>query len=255
MTRPRVDYDQVAPLYDSQPYRAKEPDPELKRFLAEWKGPGQPALLDVGCGTGNQLVANLALAPSARHFGADPFAGMLAEGRRKTSVVRFVQARGEQLPFRAQSFDFITNQFSFHHVQAKDAMLADVFRMLKPGSRFVMQNLSPRDAPHSALYRYFPKTYQEDLRFFPSQEELREGFTRAGFASLELELTTRSFERPLEQVAAQMRRRDHCSQLIALDDASYEAGLRGLEEELATGLSRRVPDEVCLLKLAGTRPR
>ena len=58
----RVDYDAIAPLYDSQPHREKSPDPALATFLAERSPLGTALLLDIACGTGNQLVANRAIA-------------------------------------------------------------------------------------------------------------------------------------------------------------------------------------------------
>ena len=61
----RVDYDAIAPLYDSQPHREKSPDPALAAFLAGRSALGTALLLHIACGTGNQLVANRAIAPSA----------------------------------------------------------------------------------------------------------------------------------------------------------------------------------------------
>ena len=56
----RTDYDKIAVDYDSDPRRAKEFDADLVEFLErrpEIKD-GTLAVLDIGCGTGNQLVAN-----------------------------------------------------------------------------------------------------------------------------------------------------------------------------------------------------
>ncbi len=65
---PRVDYDQIAEQYDAQPFRNKPVDPDLLTFLSERVGHsfGAWALLDIGCGTGNQLVANGTVMPAAR---------------------------------------------------------------------------------------------------------------------------------------------------------------------------------------------
>ena len=85
-----VDYDAVAPIYDNSPFRQKQPDPALISFLAE-RPAGPERVLDVGCGTGNQLVADLAireLAERGQLVGLDPFAGMLRE------VFRVLRAGG-----------------------------------------------------------------------------------------------------------------------------------------------------------------
>ena len=76
---PRVDYDEISELYDSQPFRGKEVDPNLQAFLTERKDEQIESLciLDIGCGTGNQLVANRPEAPVVRMVGLDRFRGML----------------------------------------------------------------------------------------------------------------------------------------------------------------------------------
>ncbi len=62
LRKPRVNYDEIAHLYDAQPYRAREPDAELLAFAHERL---DLAILDIGCGTGNQLIANRTALPQA----------------------------------------------------------------------------------------------------------------------------------------------------------------------------------------------
>jgi hypothetical protein len=50
---PRVNYDTIAYLYDTQPYRAKTIDPELLTWLGQRGSAETLSILDVGCGTGN----------------------------------------------------------------------------------------------------------------------------------------------------------------------------------------------------------
>ena len=64
----RVDYDAIAPLYDSQPHREKLPDPALAAFLAERSALGTALLLDIACGTAN---GNAELSPWTQPISAD----------------------------------------------------------------------------------------------------------------------------------------------------------------------------------------
>src|SRR5262245_49970763 len=116
MMVPRVDYDLIALQYDSQPYRQKTVDPALVAFLAQ-RQPGRSiTVLDVGCGTGNQLVANLAVYPATRMVGVDRFRGMLRQAQPKAPTLAWIQADGTALPFAEQAFDFITCQYALHHI-------------------------------------------------------------------------------------------------------------------------------------------
>ena len=132
----RVNYDTIAHLYDTQPYRAKTIDPEL---LTCWGSASAETLsiLDIGCGsTGNQLVANRAVVPHARLVGLDRSLGMLRQAQPKAPDIAWVQADGAGLPFQAQSFDFVTCQYALHHIQDKAGMLRAVFRVLRRGGRY-----------------------------------------------------------------------------------------------------------------------
>jgi ubiquinone/menaquinone biosynthesis C-methylase UbiE len=154
-TMSRVDYDAIAHLYDGQPYRGKTVDPELVTFLAQ-HDPSGLSLLDIACGTGSQLVANRSIVPDARLVGLDRSLGMLGQAQRKGSQIAWVQAEGAMLPFRPESFDFISCQFGFHHLPDKAGMLRDVFAVLRHGGRLAMRNLCPQEHPRLGLLRVFP---------------------------------------------------------------------------------------------------
>jgi ubiquinone/menaquinone biosynthesis C-methylase UbiE len=61
-------------------------------------------------------------------------------------------------PFADNNFDYITNQFSYHHVQDKNGMIKAIFRILKPGGRFVITNLDPWSMPGWIVYTWFPQS-------------------------------------------------------------------------------------------------
>jgi ubiquinone/menaquinone biosynthesis C-methylase UbiE len=107
MTRsPRVNYDEIAHLFDSQPYRAKTVDPEFLAFLQDHAAGKAPALLDIGCATGNQLVANRGAVADVRLVGVDRSLGMLRQARPKASDIAWVQADAAALPFAAEQLRF-----------------------------------------------------------------------------------------------------------------------------------------------------
>jgi ubiquinone/menaquinone biosynthesis C-methylase UbiE len=251
--RPRVNYDEIAHLYDAQPYREKTVDAELTAFLAARAPDAALTVLDAGCGTGNQLVANRAVHPGLRYVGVDRFLGMLRQAQPKSRAIRWVQADGGMLPLRDASVDFVTSQYMFHHVQAKGAMLAEVFRLLRPGGRFVLTNLCPQAAPDWLIYRYFPAAWAADCEDFWPPERIEAEMRRAGFQPVAVAFQHVRFAQTLENLLASVRRRDMCSQLLTIADAAYDAGMRRLEADVRAAPATERTDHVCVVTVRGDK--
>jgi ubiquinone/menaquinone biosynthesis C-methylase UbiE len=98
----RVDFDAIAGVYDATPHRTKPVDPELLAFAGRRRSGERLAVLDIGCGTGNQLIADRAAPISAAPVGLDWSLGMLRQARRKAPEIAWVQADAAALPFRAK---------------------------------------------------------------------------------------------------------------------------------------------------------
>jgi ubiquinone/menaquinone biosynthesis C-methylase UbiE len=250
----RVDYDAIAHLYDRQPYRTKSPDPELSAFVSVVTGTGALSVLDIGCGTGNQLVANRAILPNARMVGLDRSLEMLRQAQSKGSDIVWVQADAAMLPFGGGSFDFITCQHAFHHVRDREAMLGEVLRVLRPGGRFVLHSLDPRESPDWLYYQYFPEAHAVDLKDFWSSEQIRAVMETAGFVAVTATQQHLHFEQNLRNWLAVVERRDTCSQLMAISDTKYAAGLHRLKQELADGSAPSMRlDHLCLVTIRGEK--
>jgi demethylmenaquinone methyltransferase/2-methoxy-6-polyprenyl-1,4-benzoquinol methylase len=113
-------------------------------------------LLDVATGTG--LVAQGAeavLDGSGRVIGVDPSRGMLGEAR-KVLVSPLVQGRAEALPFRDDMFDMVSMGFALRHVADLEVAFREYGRVLKPGGRLVLLELS---RPSSPVSRWLIRTH------------------------------------------------------------------------------------------------
>jgi demethylmenaquinone methyltransferase / 2-methoxy-6-polyprenyl-1,4-benzoquinol methylase len=177
-----------------------------KRFALGLAGlrPGQRAL-DVAGGTGD-LAAGL-----ARQVGsgglvvlADINAAMLGRGRDRLTDeglvdnVRYAQADAESLPFRDSSFHCVTIGFGLRNVTDKQAALASMRRVLKPGGQLLVLEFSHPGPALSPLYdaysfRVLPwlgklvahdeasyRYLAESIRMHPGQEELLAMMRQAG---------------------------------------------------------------------------
>lgn len=254
---PRVNYDQIAHLYDSQPYRSRAVDPEFLAFLHEWGADRPLAMLDIACGTGSQLVANREAAPGCIAVGADRSLGMLRQAAAKTREIAWLQADSAGLPFAAGSFDFVFCQYAFHHFNDKAAMLRQTYSGLRPGGRFVLRNLCPQQSEDWLYYHYFPEALVVDLLDFWPPDAIAAVMEGAGFAPVAIKLEHLRFDVNLTEWLQIVRdRRDSCSQLQAIPDEAYAAGIHQLEEEIAGAAGSTVhADHLCMVTIRGDKPK
>jgi SAM-dependent methyltransferase len=106
-------------------------DPSAPGHLLPPIPEGCRAILDIGCGAGQTLIASR-LPPGVLACGVDLDVSALALGRSLTAAVHFACARGEALPFRAGSFDFVFSRVALPYMDVPRA-LAEIGRVLRPG--------------------------------------------------------------------------------------------------------------------------
>ena len=111
-------------------------------------------VLDTGAGTGAVTLPLQQLAGADGFVVAlDPSAGMLAEGRAR-GVKRTVRGVGERLPFPDASFDFVTMGYALRHVGDLADAFAEYRRVLKPGGKVVLLEITrPRNPVGLALLK------------------------------------------------------------------------------------------------------
>jgi demethylmenaquinone methyltransferase/2-methoxy-6-polyprenyl-1,4-benzoquinol methylase len=177
---------------------------DLISWLAPPKGASPFALLDVAGGTGDIASRFLGASGSgARAVICDISAEMLAVGRERAAEeerLAFVRGNAEFLPFPERSFDAYTIAFGMRNLTHIDKALAEAFRVLKPGGRFLCLEFSAVETPildalydaysmnaipalgalvagDAASYRYLV----ESIRRFPDQKSFMGMIETAGF--------------------------------------------------------------------------
>ena len=249
----RVNYDLIAHLYD-EPGRNYDTDPNLIDFLRQ-SSSSQVRILDLGCGTGKQLVANYGKFPELQMVGLDLFHGMLLQASKRCRQIKWIQGNGIHLPFGNKSFDYITNQFSYHHVYQKDRLIAEIYRTLKHSGRFVITNLDPWSMAGWIVYRYFPTSKTRDLSDFLPVEELVSLMEETGFSNIRVKREHIRSEENLYAFLQYAGQRYRTSQLITIQDHEYETGLAKLREQaMKLGKEFRVSSEICLIWVIGDKP-
>jgi demethylmenaquinone methyltransferase/2-methoxy-6-polyprenyl-1,4-benzoquinol methylase len=169
------------------------------------------AALDVAGGTGDVALRIAAAAGAGTGCTvADINRDMLAVGearaRERGYDVAFVEANAEALPFAARSFDAVTIAFGIRNIPGIEAALAECYRVLRIGGRFLCMEFSNADVPgFAALYELYSfnvipllgrlvahneEAYRylvESIRRFPAPASFAGMMRGAGFARAHFE--------------------------------------------------------------------
>lgn len=94
--------------------------------------------LDLGCGDGRLARVLFKHLPDLAWTGLDIDAEDVAIARQMNVYQQFHIAPGDKIPEADNSFDLIFSNSVLEHIPPLDAVLGEVFRVLKPGGKFVI---------------------------------------------------------------------------------------------------------------------
>ena len=159
-------------------------------------GTGDIAMRVVGAGGAETVATVCDINPDMLAVGRER-----AEARGQSHALRFAEANAEALPFADRSFDAVTIAFGIRNVPRIDVALAEAFRVLKIGGRFLCLEFSAVAVPGlAALYDLYSfnvipalgravvgdaESYRylvESIRRFPAPEAFAQMMRAAGFA-------------------------------------------------------------------------
>jgi ubiquinone/menaquinone biosynthesis C-methylase UbiE len=143
-----------------------------KRLLSKVDLPPQANVLDLGCGTGRLLQRLADEFPDIRGTGLDFSPQMLRVARQKNSHhprLIYVEGKAESLPFAEGQFNAVFNTISFLHYSQPKQVLSEVARVLTPGGRFYLVDIttsktaSELAAASPAKIRFYSRESREAL--------------------------------------------------------------------------------------------
>lgn len=135
--------------------------------------------LEIGCGTCNYLEA---LTQKGLHFyGVDPSETMLEEARRKKTGAKLLNAAAENIPLENNFFYGAIAVLTLHHWKNLASGLKEIYRVLKPDSKFVAFSFSPKQMKGYWLNEYFPRMMERSSKIIPEKEEMEKLLMEAGF--------------------------------------------------------------------------
>ncbi len=203
--RVRAMFDRIAPVYDAMNRLMTAGLDRRWRTLtaARVVRPGDRTL-DAACGTGDLALACVR-AGAGSVVGLDFSEQMLRRARHKSAEVEWVQGDLLALPFGDGSFDSATIGFGIRNVEDLPAALAELRRVLAPGGRLAILEITRAAGPLAPFYRlwferliplagrllpggsaymYLPAS----VRRFPSPPQLAAELAAAGFGGVRYRL-------------------------------------------------------------------
>lgn len=157
--------------------------------LAELK-PGE-TVLDLGSGGGiDVLLSARRVGPTGKVYGLDMTDEMLAlarENQHKSGVqnVEFLKGEIEDIPLANQLVDVIISNCVINLSSDKDRVLAEAFRVLKPGGRLAVSDVVVRgDVP--AEIRHSVELWMGCVAGALEESAYRDKLVRAGFHDIEI---------------------------------------------------------------------
>jgi len=181
-----------------------------KDAMVAWLNPPRRAgwkVLDVAGGTGDISFRIIEASHRRAHATVlDINGSMLAVGKERaekrglSANTEFVEANAEELPFDDATFDAYTIAFGIRNVPRIEVALAEAYRVMKPGGRFMCLEFSEVDMPlldkvyEEWSFKAIPRIGQmvtgdgepysylvESIRKFPNQPNFAAMISRAGF--------------------------------------------------------------------------
>jgi len=179
-------WDKIAEKYSRQPIADEEAYQKKLQITQEYFQPDME-VLEFGCGTGSTAII---YAPYVKNIHAvDISPNMIEIGRNKADNagiknITFEVATCDGLNVPDESFDVILGMSILHLLEDKEAMIARVYRMLKPRGLFIsstvcMSGMMALLKPVIPIMRLFGQA-PETVKFF-SAKELVKSLTDAGF--------------------------------------------------------------------------
>lgn len=122
---------------------------------------GGMQVLDVATGTGPVADAIRRIVGSQGSVtGLDRSINMLKETQQNVKGIPLIQSDAAALPFPANSFDFLSMGYALRHVDSLESTFAEYFRVLKPGGKMLLMELT---SPDSKLGLMITKFYMRSI--------------------------------------------------------------------------------------------
>ncbi|MFY0654050.1 MAG: class I SAM-dependent methyltransferase [Cyclobacteriaceae bacterium] len=240
-------YDEIGTGYNL----SRKADPCLTQRLFELLTPIKPGnYLDLGCGTGNYTIA--LNQKGIQMVGIDPSSKMLSEAQYKSSKIKWLEGRAENIPLQDSSIDGAVCTLTIHHWKDLSQALKELHRILQKRGKVVIFTSTPEQMHGYWLNHYFPRMMKDSISQMPPYGVLADALNTNDFKIIRTEkyLIKPGLEdlflysgkwNPKLYLDSQVRQ--GISSFSALANKSeVDSGLAQLEYDISTGAMQEIID-------------
>ncbi len=144
---------------------------------------------DLGSGRGQDVLRMAeSVGPAGFAYGIDISDGMLRKARRNAEKLgvknaEFMQSELEVIPLRDESIDVLISNCTLNHAEDKQAVWNEIYRVLKPGGRFVVSDIYASDTVPEK-YAKDPAAVAECWAGSVTKDEYMKTLEQAGFREI-----------------------------------------------------------------------
>ncbi len=163
--------------------------------------------VDLGSGRGSDVLRIAeTVGEQGFAYGVDIADGMLETGKKKAERLgirnaKFVRSELEKIDLDDEVADFVISNCTINHARDKQAVWKEVFRILKPGGRFVASDIyASAEVPEE--YRSDPVAVAECWAGAGTKEEYFQTVLHTGFVNVEIIEESLPYDKGKIQVAS-----------------------------------------------------
>ncbi len=139
----------------------------IETLLGDLEISDHDRVLEVSVGTGDNLAYLHKKAPEADYWGLDISAGMLSQCRKNLKrwgfAAELAQGNGEILPYTDEQFDVVFHIGGINFFNDKQAAVAELIRVAKPGTRIVIIDETDRWVRNIYQKMPFVSNYYDEM--------------------------------------------------------------------------------------------
>lgn len=159
-------------------------EPLIKEAKSHPKG---STIVEIGCGTGNYIIALAKELLGFVYKAFDISEKMLNVAKARSDFIEFSNGNAnESFPYPNDSADFSFAVDVIHHIENFKTFFKEAGRTLKPGGIFILVTDSEENIRKRSLSKYFPEILEIELKRYPAIKELCEIAKAFGMELMEI---------------------------------------------------------------------